>query len=197
MVSGGTDSVVMAHHLATQGHHLHLLAIDYGQHHRKELIFAAATAHRLDTPYDEIDLRALRALHRGTPHTGHIPNRNAVLLSIAFALATSTTARAVAIGTRAQDPDTTPELLRRFRDMQLTADPEPLDLLTPLIELPKTGVIALGTELGIPWEQTWTCLHGDEVHCGTCAACTERRAAFTTLGLTDPIPYREPLPNHP
>ena len=216
VVSGGIDSVVMAHHLAAQGHEPHLVSVDYGQRHRKELDCAAAAARRLGAPYEQVDLRGLSGVMRGSsltdpgvdvprpdrPTAGNpniVPNRNAVLLSVAFALAVSVSARAVSVGVMAEDvgpSDTSPEFLRRFLEMERVAtrgsvDGE-LELLAPLIELPKTGVISLGEELGVPWERTWTCFRGEEVHCGACAACTERRGAFTSLGLTDPVPYREP-----
>lgn len=217
VVSGGIDSVVMAHHLAAQGHELHLVAVDYGQRHRRELACAAAAAQRLGAPYEEVDLRGLRAVMRGSsltdpmvgvPRPGQpsapggnpniVPNRNAVLLSVAFALAVSVAARAVSVGVMAEDvgpSDTSPEFLRRFLAMERVATRgsvgEELELLAPLIELPKAGVIALGNKLGVPWEQTWTCFRGEQVHCGACAACTERRGAFTSLGLSDPVPYRE------
>jgi 7-cyano-7-deazaguanine synthase len=220
VVSGGIDSVVMAHHLAAQGHELHLVSVDYGQRHSKELLCAAATARRLGAPYEQVDLRGLRAVMRGssltdpsvgvprpdqpsaptgtTANPNIVPNRNAVLLSVAFALAVSVSARAVSVGVMAEDvgpSDTSPEFLRKFLEMERVATrgsvTEELELLAPLIELPKRGVVALGEELGVPWAETWTCFRGEEVHCGACAACTERRGAFASLGLTDPVPYRE------
>ncbi|WP_327370937.1 7-cyano-7-deazaguanine synthase [Streptomyces sp. NBC_01217] len=216
VVSGGIDSVTMAHHLAAEGHDLHLLAVDYGQRHRKELVFAAAAADRLGATYEEVDLGSVRNVMRGSsltdpavavPRPGRpawgnpniVPNRNAVLLSVAFALAVSVQADAVAFGVMAEDvgpSDTSPEFLRLFLDMERAATKGSLapdvELLAPLIELPKTGVVALGQKLGVPWEQTWTCFRGEDIHCGACAACVERRGAFADLGITDPMPYREP-----
>ena len=49
IVSGGMDSVTLAHDLAAQGHRLRLLSFDYGQRHRRELAFARACADRLGT----------------------------------------------------------------------------------------------------------------------------------------------------
>ena len=46
VVSGGLDSVTLAHLLHHQGAQLHLLAFDYGQKHRKELEFARECATR-------------------------------------------------------------------------------------------------------------------------------------------------------
>ncbi|MEU6347345.1 7-cyano-7-deazaguanine synthase [Streptomyces sp. NPDC046977] len=214
-MSGGIDSVTMAHHLAAQGHDLHVLAVDYGQRHRKELRFAAAVAERIGAPYEEVDLRTLRSVMRGSsltdpdvavprpdrPVDGNpniVPNRNAVLLSVAFALAVTVRADAVAFGVMAEDvgpSDTSEEFLRLFLAMERVATRGSLatevDLLAPLIELPKTGVVALGDKLGVPWDQTWTCFRGEDMHCGACAACVERRAAFMDLGITDPTVYRE------
>ncbi|MFD5813471.1 7-cyano-7-deazaguanine synthase [Streptomyces sp. NPDC127038] len=216
VVSGGIDSVTMAHHLAAEGHELQVLAVDYGQRHRKELEFAAAAAERLGAPYEEVDLRSLRGVMRGSsltdpsvavprpdqPAGGNaniVPNRNAVLLSVAFALAVTVSADAVAFGVMAEDvgpSDTSPEFLRLFLAMERVATkgslPPEVELLAPLIELPKTGVVALGEKLGVMWELTWTCFRGEDIHCGACAACSERRGAFADLGITDPTVYREP-----
>ena len=218
VVSGGIDSVTMAHHLAAEGHDLQVLAVDYGQRHCKELRFAAAAAERLGAPYQEVVLNSLRSVMRGSsltdpsvavprpdrPVGGNpdiVPNRNAVLLSVAFALAVTVQADAVAFGVMAEDvgpSDTSPEFLRLFLEMERVATrgslaPE-VELLAPLIGLPKTGVVALGEKLGVAWDQTWTCFRGEEVHCGACAACVERRGAFADLGITDPTVYREEIP---
>jgi len=211
VVSGGIDSVTMAHHLAAQGHDLHVLSIDYGQRHHKELAFARAVADRLGFPYEQADLSAVKSVFRGssltdpsvdvprvgatTPRNPNIvPNRNALLLSVAFALAVVEDADAVAFGVMADDvgpSDTSPEFLRRFLEMERVAIARPgVDLLAPLIELHKTGVVALGEELGVPWAETWTCFRGEDVHCGECAACAERRGAFTEVGVKDPTTYR-------
>jgi 7-cyano-7-deazaguanine synthase len=48
VVSGGLDSVTLAHLLHSQGWTLHLLAFNYGQRHVRELEFARACAARLD-----------------------------------------------------------------------------------------------------------------------------------------------------
>lgn len=215
VVSGGIDSVVMAHHLAEQGHKLHVLSIDYGQRHRKELAFAREAAARLGAPYDQADLSAISPIFGGSSLTNPavdvprkdtppgrnpniVPNRNALLLSVAFALAVTVEANAVAFGVMADDvgpSDTSAEFLQRFLEMERVATrghahPD-LDLLAPLVKLHKTGVLELGEELGVPWDRTWTCFRGQEVHCGDCASCRERRGAFRDLGISDPTTYRE------
>ncbi|MFE9610931.1 7-cyano-7-deazaguanine synthase [Streptomyces sp. NPDC006012] len=220
VVSGGIDSVTMAYYLRDEGHQLHLVSVDYGQRHRRELGCARLAAQRLSAPYEEVDLSAARGVLRGSSLTDAsievpgsrsggtgsdgrpgsraniVPNRNAIILSVAYALAVVEQADAVAFGVMAEDvgpSDTSPEFLRAFRDMERIAtrgDARPgLDLLAPLMKLPKRAVIELGARLGVPFEDTWTCFRGQEVHCGDCAACTERRDAFVAAGVHDPTEY--------
>lgn len=223
VVSGGIDSVTMAYHLRAEGYELHLLGIDYGQRHRRELACARLAAERLDAPYEEVDLVGARGVLRGSsltdpavdvpedgpgaapaPQAGTavpgrpniVPNRNALLLSVAFAGAVVEQAEAVAFGIMAEDvgpSDTSLEFLDAFLAMERIATrghahPD-LDLLAPLAHLTKREVIALGDRLSVPFEDTWTCFRGEEVHCGRCASCTERREAFVVAGVHDPTIY--------
>jgi 7-cyano-7-deazaguanine synthase len=215
VVSGGIDSVTMAHQLAAEGHRLHLLAVDYGQRHRKELGFARATAQRLGAPYEEVDLTAVGRLLRGSSLTDPsvpvpdasrapagrnpniVPNRNALLLAVAYAIAVVEQAPAVAFGVMADDvgpSDTSVAFLRAFLAMERIATrgqaPDGLELRAPLITLHKPEVIALGERLRVPWQETWTCFRGEEVHCGVCAACVERRTAFVAADVKDPTDYQ-------
>ncbi|URM88714.1 7-cyano-7-deazaguanine synthase [Streptomyces sp. MRC013] len=216
VVSGGMDSVAMAHHLKDQGNELHLLSVDYGQRHRKEHDFAAAAADRLGAPHQVADLSAVGAMFRGSSITdptvdvpeqtweGYgespniVPNRNALLLAVAFAIAVVEKAEGVAVGVIAGDavsvPDSTPAFLESFIAMERLATkgyahPD-LDLLSPFAGLQKSDVVLLGEELRVPWTQTWTCLRGQESHCGRCAPCWERQEAFTQAGVNDPTTYQ-------
>lgn len=215
IVSGGMDSVAMAYKLKQQGGELILLSIDYGQRNRKELEFAAIAGKRLNADHVVADLSEVGKLLRGSSLTdpdvdvpeqtwsGYgespniVPNRNAVLLSVAFAVAVAERAETVAIGVTADDPnsvpDSTPAFLRSFIDMERLATAgyahPGLDLAAPLSGLTKGGVVELGESLGVPWGETWTCLRGGAAHCSRCAACWERQEAFTQAGVPDPTVY--------
>ena len=218
IVSGGMDSVTLAHRLHADGHELFLLSIDYGQRHVKEHRFAAATAQRLGVRHEVADLSPVARFLTGSSLTDRdidvpeqswsefgqspniVPNRNALLLSVAFAVAVAERADAVAIGTVANDhssvPDSTPEFLDAFIAMERLAtaghaSPK-LDLLAPFSGVNKSGLVRIGEDLGVPWIETWSCFRGATRHCGRCAACTERRAAFADTGITDPTHYEEP-----
>ncbi len=216
IVSGGLDSVTLAHLLAHQGRELHLLAFDYGQRHKKELNFARDCALSLGAQFDIVDLSDLGRLLGGSaltddtiavPH-GHyaaptmastvVPNRNAIFLSAAYGAAVAKGASMVAAGVHAGDhfvyPDCRPAFVKSFEAMQKKAvegfgDPN-LRLYTPFLRASKADIVALGARLGVPFEKTWSCYEGGEVHCGKCGTCTERREAFELAGVFDPTSYR-------
>ena len=68
---------------------------------------------------------------------------------------------------------------------------ENLELIAPFIEKTKTDIAAIGGMLGVPYDKTWTCYEGKDIHCGLCGACQERKEAFRDSGVQDPTEYRE------
>ena len=142
IVSGGMDSVTLAYLLASEGFSLHLLSVNYGQRHLKELEYARLCAERLDADFDVADISGVGRLLKGSaltddvpvPH-GHyaasnmaitvVPNRNAIMLSIAYGVAVAEGAEVVATGVHAGDhfgyPDCRPEFVEVFDGMQKKA----------------------------------------------------------------------------
>jgi len=55
----------------------------------------------------------------------------------------------------------------------------------------KKDILNEGLRLGVPYEHTWSCYSNQETACGICGACHFRLAAFSALGIKDPIPYSE------
>ncbi|MFE2520876.1 7-cyano-7-deazaguanine synthase [Streptomyces mirabilis] len=215
IVSGGLDSVTMAYHLQAQGHTLHLLSVNYGQRHLVEHEFAAKAARSLGVPHDVVDLSPVGKLLSGSSLTDPtvdvpdhksgssgespnvVPNRNALLLSVAFAVAVAEKAEAVAVGV-VDDLQAAPDSNSAFIDSFLAmeriatrgyAHPD-LTLTAPLVRLRKSDVVSLGEELGVPWTETWSCFRGGALQCGRCAACRERQEAFRDAGVTDPTTYQ-------
>lgn len=215
IVSGGMDSVTLAHLVACEGYQLHLLSFDYGQRHKKELLFAAACADRLGGEHHIVDLTSVTSLLKGSaltdpnvevPH-GHyasdnmritvVPNRNAMMLSIAYAVAVAEGAVMVAAGFHAGDhsiyPDCRPKFVRRFYKMERTANEgfinPHLKLRTPFINLGKHDIVTIGSQLNVPYDLTWSCYEGGEIHCGRCGTCVERKEAFRLAKVNDPTFY--------
>lgn len=215
IVSGGLDSVTLGYLLQHEGYTLDVLSFDYGQRHHKELHFASEAAHALGAHWVCLDLKraGLKEVFQGSALTNDaldippgrgesanrsatfVPNRNAIMLSIAFAAAASSGAAVVALAVSAIDnltPDCRPEFLAAFEHMEQLALQGAADirLEAPFMHKSKADIVTLGCELGVPFEKTWSCYVGDDVHCGTCLTCCERREAFELAGVADPTIYK-------
>lgn len=216
IVSGGMDSVTLAHLIAkrSQGA-LHVVSFDYGQRHKKELEYAGFCASYLNAQHSVVDLRDVTRLLKGSALTdgavgvpeGHytdasmkstvVPNRNAIMLSIAYAVAVAERASIVATAVHAGDhpiyPDCRPAFIKSFESMEKIAteghaDPN-LCLYAPFVMQSKADIVRLGTELHVPYELTWSCYNGRDKHCGKCGTCVERKEAFQLAGVPDPTEY--------
>lgn len=213
--SGGLDSVTLAHMLAARGQLSRLISFDYGQRHRKELDFAAACADRLAVPFQLVDLRSLGAALSGSALTdrvdvpdGHyaeetmritvVPNRNAIMLAVAFGIAAARGDDAVATAVHGGDhfiyPDCRPAFTQAFAAMQRAAldGYAQIGLSTPFLDWPKARIVTEGARHGTPFAETWSCYKGGRVHCGRCGTCVERREAFDLAGIADPTAYDDP-----
>lgn len=210
IASGGLDSTVMIYALRERGDTLHLLTFDYGQRHRKEIIYAQKLAQRLGLPHEVVDISDVSrllssALTRGdldvpkgpyredTMSLTVVPNRNALFLSIASGFAISIGYDAVALAVHRGDhpvyPDCRPEFVRAYETMVRIATDTPLRILAPFVQMTKEEIVALGARLGVPFEETWSCYQGRAQHCGVCPTCIERRQAFQRAGVQDPTVY--------
>lgn len=210
--SGGLDSVVLAEKTAHEGNLAGLVTFDYGQRHRKELAFAARAASRLGVPHSIIDITTIGAELTGSALTdnvtvpdGHyaeetmritiVPNRNAIMLTIAFGVAAARKAEAVATAVHGGDhfiyPDCRPGFIDAFAKMQRAALDGYADIrfLAPFVDIAKSDIVTIGAEVGAPFIDTWSCYKGGDIHCGSCGTCVERREAFDLAGIADPTPY--------
>lgn len=212
--SGGLDSVSLAHMVAAE-YELHsLLSFDYGQRHRKELDCAAACAERLKVPHRTIDIREIGRCLSGSALTddldvpdGHyaeetmritvVPNRNAIMLAIAFGVAAAQKVDAVATAVHGGDhfiyPDCRPGFINAFQVMQRHALEGYADitLYAPYLNIPKAGIVTDGSKHNTPFAETWSCYNGGARHCGRCGTCVERREAFHLAGIEDPTDYED------
>jgi 7-cyano-7-deazaguanine synthase len=141
--------------------------------------------------------RNLAEMSQNIPIT-YVPARNTIFLSFALAYAETLGAQRIYIGVNALDysgyPDCRLDYIQAMQEVfrlgtKQGREGEAIKIVTPLIELKKTEIIELGNNLGVPWEQTWSCYAGGETACGVCDSCRLRLAAFEELGLQDPVPY--------
>lgn len=86
-------------------------------------------------------------------------------------------------------PDCTPEFIGSMANAIYTGSYYAIRLHAPLMWLSKAEVVRLGTRLDVPYENTWSCYKGEELHCGTCPTCRARKEAFAGARVEDPTEY--------
>jgi len=211
LVSGGMDSVTALHHAAREHEVVAGLSFDYGsKHNARELPWARRHCEALGVPHEIVELPFVGRLFRshllesgGAIPDGHyeaetmkltvVPFRNGILLGIAAGYAESVWAGGVVIAAHSGDhaiyPDCREAFMAPMADALREGTDARIELLRPFIDRRKEDIVGLGAALGIDYAQTWSCYKGDEVHCGTCGTCTERKEAFALAGLADPTVY--------
>jgi len=101
----------------------------------------------------------------------------------------------VFIGAHSEDfsgyPDCRPVFFEAFQQVVDTGTRPDTDIEieAPFAEFSKTDVVERGLELGVPFEETWSCYRSDQPACGTCDACAYRLQAFQRAGARDPLAY--------
>jgi len=215
IVSGGMDSVTLAYYYANRGYDLHLVGFDYGQRHVKELESLFAVAKQLKASVEVIDLSQLKSSIANSSLTsdaidvpdGHyaeetmrvtvVPNRNAIMLSIATGIAVANGSDLVATGVHAGDhfiyPDCRPEFIDAISlAFELGTEGHSkagFHLEAPFVGILKSEIAQIGQSLNVPYHLTWSCYKGGEKHCGRCGTCVERVEAFIEAGVDDPTDY--------
>jgi 7-cyano-7-deazaguanine synthase len=214
LLSGGLDSCVTTA-VAAQEHDLALLHLQYGQRtqSRERRAFdqisdhyGAAAADRLvvDTGFlAQIGASALTDPAIAVPEANlestevpitYVPFRNAHLLSLGVSWAETIGASAVYIGVVQEDgsgyPDCTQAFCQAFNKVaQAGTRDGTIEIRTPVIELNKASIVALGAKLNAPLDLTWSCYAEETRACGVCDSCALRLRAFSEAGVVDPIPY--------
>jgi hypothetical protein len=188
-VSSLPSTLREARGLASEGYALHLLTIRDGQQPGPQSQHAARLiAALLDASYQVLTPSALPPLPAPVEATPH-----ARRFALAGVVAVRAGATLIASGSLADDHASGPAFVTHFNAMAERAEAlletPHLRLLTPLAGSTLADLIALGAQLGVPLESTWSCTAGGAWHCGRCAACRARQAAFHDAGVPDQTRY--------
>ena len=211
LLSGGIDSTVLMYSLV-EDYRVWPLTINYGQRHNKEVLAARnvceARGQWLLLRWKYLDLSNLRFIlpsaltdtsvdvpfgkyTESSMSQTVVPNRNAILLSLAYGYAEGIGARFVAYAPHSEDHflyrDCRPEFFEKFAEAEEAATG--IKLLVPFGRKTKVDIITLGKKLNVPFRLCWSCYVGGNVHCGQCSTCIERREAFIKAGVSDPTIY--------
>jgi len=201
LLSGGIDSTVTLYYARNKGYKCYALIFDYGQRHRREIRSAVAVANRAKVPYQILKIKlpwkgsslidiktkipSHKQIGKSIPST-YVPGRNTIFLSFALSCAEAIGAAAIFIGANAVDfsgyPDCRPGYYTAFRKVVRSGTRAgDIKVLTPLINLKKSQIIALGLKLGALLHITWSCYRGGKQPCGVCDSCRIRKKGFSEL----------------
>ena len=207
ILSGGMDSSTVAYWAKDKGYDVYALTCKYGQIAEKEAEYATMIAERLGAPISVLDLSSLREIFTGVTSLCDekvemtssfsqpliVPFRNAIFLSIAVAYAVSVGASSVFYGAQGSDerfyPDCRREFYESFEEAARLGTGTEIAIQAPFSKLAKSEVVRRGSELGVPFDLTWSCYLDEERHCGKCESCVNRKIAFKEAGISDPTEY--------
>lgn len=212
LLSGGLDSTTALHWAHRHHEVVCALSFNYGSNHaEQELACARWQAETLGIPYRPIDISVLAqhlssALLSGAEAipTGEydeenmkqtvVPFRNGIFLAIAAGIAESCGAEGLVIAAHSGDhalyPDCREDFMEAMGQAIQRGTYANLQILRPFIHSSKAEIAAAGAELGVDFAHTYSCYCGGAQHCGRCATCQERKAAFAAAGIPDPTEYQ-------
>ena len=220
LVSGGIDSSTVLAYVEEKNYEIYALSFSYGQKQIAEIKKIKQFLQKYKIKEHKIISIDLKAFGKSSltddnmevPHykqvsdigseipTTYVPARNTIFLSYAIAFAEIQDASEIFIGVHATDysnyPDCRLEYIKSFESMANFAIAKgtkgnKLTIQTPLINMTKTEIVAMGLKMGVDYSSTISCYHPDinDNSCGRCLSCLVRLKAFEENGLHDPISY--------
>jgi len=215
IVSGGMDSVTLLYDIANQYGKENVVAMSFyygSKHNGYELPLAKKNCEILGVEHKLLDISKVFENFKSTllqggeeVPTGHyaqsnmkltiVPNRNAILLSMAVGLAESIEADTVFYGAHGGNhhiyEDCRPEFIQAFSLAEQLGTMNKIRIEAPYTYLNKISILKKGIELGVDYKLTHTCYKPNEKgeSCGKCGSCSERLEAFEKNGIKDPLKY--------
>ena len=196
--SGGLDSTTLLYEYRER---IALaLSFHYGSNHNdKELAFAKMHCERLGIPHLIVPLQFIKehfhssllegaeAIPEGNYDDENmkstvVPFRNGIMLSIAAGMAENNHLQYIMLANHAGDhtiyPDCRPEFVEAMNKAVQAGTWNVVQLLTPYTHLTKADIARRGLQMGINYDETWSCYKGGDKPCGVCGTCREREQAL-------------------
>ncbi len=111
-----------------------------------------------------------------------VPNRNAVLLSLAAAAAESREMSVVVVGFNAEEavtfPDNTADFMNKMTEAFVFSTSNQVEVRSATVSFNKAQIVQRLAERNFPFELLWSCYQNGEKHCGKCESCSRLRRAL-------------------
>jgi 7-cyano-7-deazaguanine synthase len=216
LFSGGLDSTTCLAIAKVSGFEVYALSFNYGQKHAVEVersieiakSYRIADHQVLILPIANYGGSSLTDVNSSVPDysdskvipSTYVPARNTIFLSYALGWAEVIGAYDIFIGANHVDysgyPDCRPDYLQAFETVANLAtkagrEGARFHIHAPLLELNKAGIIKLGLQHGVNYQQTVSCYRADKNGhaCGNCDSCVYRKKGFEEAGVEDPTIY--------
>lgn len=207
LLSGGLDSTTLLYDLKKREKKTRSIYFDLNTYPTpREIYSIKRVTFNLDIPLDIVDLSGIIPMTRGysSQYFDRVDELDVggfrrisgfhILLSIALYYSNITNIKNIELGV-------IKEQFNEFKNLQkfldefpfivnlINKDASDVKIHYPFIESYKKDIIKLGKDLGLQFEDTWSCLFGREEHCGECNGCISRKNAFKTSKIPDPTKY--------
>lgn len=211
--SGGMDSTVALVKAINNfgADNVQAVSFNYNsKHNDQEYLRAQRTAKKYGIKHQRVDLTVLSQYLKsnllkdgGEIPEGHyaesnmkktvVPFRNGIMLSVACGIAESVGAKYLVIGNHAGDhaiyPDCRGTFINAMNEAMAYGTYSEVNIISPFCTFRKEDIAAVGDNLKVDWNDTYSCYKGGETHCGVCSTCFERREAFHIAEVEDPTEY--------
>lgn len=187
LLSGGIDSTTLAWWLRATDVQCQPLFIDYGQAAAvRERDAAKQVSASLGMELETLKVSELGRLTSNlltSPSTSSnplFPHRNLLFLAVAGIVAYEKGYLGIAIGVHATPryPDCSPGFLESAQEALSQSIGQEVTVIAPFLKLSKAQIVGVAKRLGISLHDTYSCLRGDERHCGRCESCAERHSVL-------------------
>jgi 7-cyano-7-deazaguanine synthase len=86
-------------------------------------------------------------------------------------------------------PDCSVEFIGAMANTIFTGTYRKVRVVAPFATMFKSEIVRMGYSLNAPYELSYSCYAGGDLHCGECATCRARKEAFERAGVKDPTIY--------
>ena len=211
LLSGGLDSVVSLALLKKEYNITTALTFNYGQNSlQKELEVSKKLADFYNLEHFVIDLPWLNKISTSSLNqnkeipTGNniedinktsksliVPNRNALFINIAGAIAEAKGFKYIIIGANEEEShnfkDNSKEFINSINLSLKNSTENEVQVLAPLIDYSKSEIVKKGIEANTPFDLIHSCYKGEEKHCGMCESCLRLKRALQLNNREDII----------
>ena len=218
LLSGGLDSATLLYQVTKNIESidkLYALSIDYGQKHNIEIEHAIKLSKNVSVEHqvikaptfnsaltnDSIEIPKISYSEIKGMSPAYVPFRNGIMLSLLAAKAVELIEKHdlkrgnIYYGAHAEDAenyayaDCTIEFINAIGSAIRIGTYGKIILRAPFSLFTKSTIVKRGYDLGVPFEDTWSCYSGGTLHCGKCSTCLARIEAFKIANVTDPTQY--------